>query len=237
MGREERRRRRVCVHASSVRVNRKEKSGASALIRGEEPVRRVVIGRLRLVVASDLLEAVAPPLVYAGPRVRGRRASSLKTASFVAFTCPHCDRGEVSSIERIASRVWAAATNWNTTNAHYTPSRNGTRTRKSVWQAAYLRSMNVMSYRYMFSVCKMDIFDHRIRGVASSRTNWNSTFRFHRTTRYDRCYLLSNSRYRRWVAIGERRIRMTVYSKVKFDRGGGERRFSSISSIADGGRW
>lgn len=93
--REERRRRRICVHASSVRVNRKEKSGASALIRGEEPVRRVVIGRLRLVVASDLLEAVAPPLVYAGPRVRGRRASSLKTASFVAFTRPHRDRGEV----------------------------------------------------------------------------------------------------------------------------------------------
>lgn len=56
------------------------------MIRGEEPVGRVVIGRLRLVVASDLLEAVAPPLVYAGPRVRGRRASSLKTASFVAFT-------------------------------------------------------------------------------------------------------------------------------------------------------
>lgn len=31
-------------------------------------------------------------------------------------------------------------------------------------------------------------------------------------------------------------VRMAVYSKVKFDRGGGERRFSSISSIADGGR-
>lgn len=56
-------------------------------------MRRVVIGRLRLVVASDLLEAVAPPLVYAGPRVRGRRASSLKTASFVAFTRPHRDEG------------------------------------------------------------------------------------------------------------------------------------------------
>lgn len=30
---------------------------------------------------------------------------------------------------------------------------------------------------------------------------------------------------------------MAVYSKVKFDRGGGEKRFSSISSIAGSGWW
>lgn len=42
----------------------------------------MVIGRLRLVVASDLLQAVAPPLVYAARRARGRLASSLRTASW-----------------------------------------------------------------------------------------------------------------------------------------------------------
>lgn len=116
-GKATRRGRRSRIHASFA-ARRKEKTDGQR-ISDERGVtaRRVVIGRLRLVVASDLSQAVAPPLVYAARRARGRLASSLRTASWSRPRTLSAIEPELRFVQRIASDARAPATALNATNS------------------------------------------------------------------------------------------------------------------------
>lgn len=102
-GKATRRGRRSRIHASFAARGKEKTDGQRISDERGVTARRVVIGRLRLVVASDLLQAVAPPLVYAARRARGRLASSLRTGLAVASTHPVRDRAELRFVQGIAS--------------------------------------------------------------------------------------------------------------------------------------